>query len=87
MTCTIEDVRAELAAIRRQLNDPKLTLFRARRLYRRQGELLRLEAQLEGPDDRRRVEDDSETAYAFTPGATPGPATPRGIATNETTTT
>lgn len=50
---TIDDVHRELDDVRHELNGSKLTLFRARALYRRLGELARLEAELEDANHKR----------------------------------
>jgi hypothetical protein len=46
-TPTIDDLRAELDAIRAELRNPKIGLFRSRALYRRMGEVWRMIDDLE----------------------------------------
>ena len=47
---TIDDVYQELEDVRHELNGSKLTLFRARALYRRLGELHRQIEDIEAKD-------------------------------------
>ena len=47
MTLTIDDLRAELDAIRAALRSPKIGLFESKALYRRLGEVLRMIDDLE----------------------------------------
>lgn len=53
MTETLDVLRHELDALRRQLNSPRLTLPQARAAYRRMGDVTRAIAELENPEHDR----------------------------------